>query len=69
MTVDIQTMRNFVSKISSNPDWEEKVARMGDDQVIAIYHRKIETAAYLSRINKEHTPKEKPKPDEPPTLF
>lgn len=68
---DIQEMRNYVSKISSNPDWIERVARMGDDQVIAIYYRKIEDAAYLQRIDEEHTPKpkEKEEPDDPPTLF
>jgi hypothetical protein len=66
---EIQEMRNFVSNISSNPDWKERVARMGDAQVIAIYYRKIEDAAYFRRIDEEHTPKKKEKPDEPPTLF
>lgn len=67
---DIQEIRNYVTKISSNPDWEEKVARMGDDQVIAIYYSKIESAAYFRKIDEEHTPKPKEeKPPDAPTLF
>lgn len=67
----IQEMRNYVSNISSNPSWEERVARMGDEQVIAIYYRKMEDAAYFRRIDEKHTPKpkEKEEPDDPPTLF
>lgn len=69
MSPDIQAMRNYVTHISSNPHWEERVARMPDDQVIAIYYRKIEDAAYFRRIDEKHTPKPKEKPDDPPTLF
>lgn len=42
---------------------------MPDDQIIAIYHRKIEDVAYFRRIDEKHTPKPKEKPDDPPTLF
>ena len=40
---DIQFMRNYVSNLYGGPlKWQERVARMDDDQVIAIYFRKIE---------------------------
>lgn len=67
---DVQTMRNYLSSLyGGNETWQERVARMGDDQVIAIYHRKMETAKYLRRIDENHTPKPEEKPDDPPTLF
>jgi hypothetical protein len=66
---DIQEIRNFVTKISSNPDWIERVSRMGDDQVIAIYYSKMNTQNYLRKIDEEHTPKSPEEPPDAPTLF
>jgi hypothetical protein len=66
---DIQEIRNFVTKISSNPDWEERVSRMGDDQVIAIYYSKMNTKDYLRKIDEKHTPKPPEEPPDAPTLF
>lgn len=67
---DIQEMRNYLSSLyGGNANWQEQVARMGDDQVIAIYHRKIETAEYLRKIDEKHTLKLEERPDDPPTLF
>jgi hypothetical protein len=68
MMPDIQEMRNYLSGLYGE-NWEERIARMADEQVIAIYFRKIETAAYLRNIDERHTPKPKEEPDEPPTLF
>lgn len=66
----VQEMRNWLSQqYGGNDFWQATVAEMPDDQVIAIYHRKIEDAAYFRRIDEEHTPKPKEEPDDPPTLF
>lgn len=70
MSPDIQYMRNYLSGLyGGNINWQEQVARMGDDQILAIYHRKIRDAEYLRRIDEKHTPKPKEEPDDPPTLF
>ena len=64
---DIQYMRNFVSNYygEDNMTWQEKVARMNDEQVIAIFHRMIE-----EKPKPPPPPEEKEKPDDDnPTLF
>jgi hypothetical protein len=67
---DIQEMRNWLSQqYGGNTSWQATVAEMSDEQVIAVYFRKIETKEYLRRIDEKHTPKKKEEPDEPPTLF
>lgn len=44
MTVD--QMRKEICKIYPNKTWEEKVYRMYDDQVIAIYHNFEKTGKF-----------------------
>jgi hypothetical protein len=53
MSPDIFYMRNFVANRygTENLTWQERVSRMGDDRVMAIYFRMVQ---------------ERPKPPKPP---
>lgn len=43
MTPDIGVMRQEVAAMYDGPGWKRRVSKMADDQVTAIYLRKIQT--------------------------
>lgn len=59
----VDYMREDISKVYNSPVWRERVKRMPDRQVIAIYHSFCETGRFNKPANKIHN--EKPRESVP----
>ena len=64
----VEAMRDDISKVYKGPGWKEKVKRMSDRQIIAIYYSFCETGKFDKKIHNEK-PRESVTVAEPGVYF
>ena len=56
--MSIETMKGWVISAYPYPQWKEKVRRMPDDQIIAIYYKLLRQGAFDKPKEKHNVDKE-----------